>query len=137
YCHPHPWTVVRVCTAQEEHGDGRRLIRVRFTLRLTTYGRGLFWAGVAAGACTWSLGVPALVISAAAFGAGLWMWRRGTFQAASVVGVFDTVADQFRWITLVESKKMRRNLRVLRALKQVIRERLFPRLGRRITKGRD
>src|SRR5262249_38903115 len=108
YCHPHPWTVVRGCTAQEEHGSGRRLIRVRFTLRMTTYGRGLIWAALVAGACSWSLGIPALIASAVAFVAGLELWRRGTLQAAYVVGVFDLVAKQLGWI-LIEAKNPRRN----------------------------
>jgi hypothetical protein len=137
YCHPHPWTVVRVCTAQEEHGNGRRLIRVRFTLRMTTYGRVLFWAGLVAGACTWTLGLPALLTSAAAFTTGLWMWRRGTFQAAYVMAVFDRVAMEFDWTTLVETKNERRNLRVRRALGKTIRERLFSRRGRQVTRSRD
>ncbi len=34
-----PWTVVQVCTAQEEHGGQRRLIRVRFQLRFSNYTR--------------------------------------------------------------------------------------------------
>src|SRR5262249_13332145 len=37
YCHP--WTVVQVCTAQEEHGSGKRLIRARFGLRTSGYTR--------------------------------------------------------------------------------------------------
>src|SRR5205085_10542738 len=31
YCHP--WTVVQVCTAQEDHGSGKHLIHVRYRLR--------------------------------------------------------------------------------------------------------
>ena len=27
------WTVVRVCTVQEEHGGGKRCVRVRYRLR--------------------------------------------------------------------------------------------------------
>jgi len=40
----HPWSCVRATTVQEEHGSGRRLIRVRYHLRPTW----LAWAGVAA-----------------------------------------------------------------------------------------
>ena len=31
--HFSPWAAVRVSTAQENHGNGRHLIRVRFRLR--------------------------------------------------------------------------------------------------------
>jgi len=137
YCHPHPWTVVRVCTAQEEHGNGRRLIRVRFTLRMTTYGRVLIWAGLLAAASAWCFGAPAFIASAASFAAGLFMWRRGTFQAAHVAGVFDAAAEQLGWITLVEPNNRRRSLRVQNVLRQAIRERLFPNRRYRITRRRD
>lgn len=33
--HRHPWTSVRIRTVQEDHGSGRRLFRVRSTLRAT------------------------------------------------------------------------------------------------------
>ena len=39
YCHP--WTVVQVCTAQEDHGGGKRLIRVRYRLRPSGYMKAL------------------------------------------------------------------------------------------------
>ena len=35
YCHP--WTVVQIATAQEDHGGGRRSIRVRYRLRPSGY----------------------------------------------------------------------------------------------------
>ena len=35
--HCHPWTTVQVCTAQEDHGSGKRLIRVRYRLRLSAF----------------------------------------------------------------------------------------------------
>jgi hypothetical protein len=47
--HCHPWTVVRVSTAQEEHGGGKRLIRVRYRLRPGRSMKGLTLAGALAG----------------------------------------------------------------------------------------
>jgi GT2 family glycosyltransferase len=137
YCHPHPWTVVRICTAQEEHGSGRRLIRVRFTLRMTTYSRVLIWAGLLAAASAWYLGVPALIASIAAFVTCALMRRRGALQAAHVVGVFDLLAKELGWITLVEAKNSRRTLRVPSVLRRVIPERLFRHRRCRITRSRD
>src|SRR5262249_61278331 len=46
YCHP--WTVVQACTAQEDHGSGKRLIRVRFRLRPSGYLKVLAGAAVLA-----------------------------------------------------------------------------------------
>jgi GT2 family glycosyltransferase len=43
--HGHPWTALRVCTTQEEHGGGKRLIRVRYCLRLTSFARAAAWVG--------------------------------------------------------------------------------------------
>src|SRR5579872_1350325 len=45
----HPWTVLQLCTAQEDHGGGRRLIRVRYRLR-PSEDLGMLLAGTAAAA---------------------------------------------------------------------------------------
>jgi hypothetical protein len=37
YCHP--WTVVQVCTVEEEHGSEKRMIQARFRLRTNGYTR--------------------------------------------------------------------------------------------------
>jgi hypothetical protein len=37
--HYHPWTLLQICTAQEEHGGNKRLIRVRYRMRPTEFGR--------------------------------------------------------------------------------------------------
>ncbi len=137
YCHPHPWTVVRVVTAQEEHGNGRRLIRARFTLRLTSYGRLLAWGAVFAAVSAWFLGPRAMVACAVALLTCLWMWGRGTRQAAQVVGVFDRVAEQLGWITLIEVTERRRILEVLSAPGQIIAERLFRYRRFPRTRGRE
>jgi GT2 family glycosyltransferase len=88
----HPWTFVRVCTAQEEHGGGKRLIRVRYRLRLTRFAwiTGLLGLAVTVAAAT--------VYLPAAAGAGLLAacflaaWWRGARLAADCVAGFDRLA---------------------------------------------
>src|SRR5262249_19039016 len=78
----HPWTALRVCTAQEEHGGCRRLVRVRYCLRPS----GATYALAAAAAV--GLGVVVavrheLAVGAAALvaAAGMVAWWRGTVFA--------------------------------------------------------
>jgi GT2 family glycosyltransferase len=47
-----PLTNVRVCTAQEEHGGGRRLIRVRYRQSLSTVARIVAFGGLVAAVAT-------------------------------------------------------------------------------------
>ena len=91
YCHP--WTVVQVCTAEEDHGGGKRLIRVRYRLRTSGYLRALgAGAGLlgllGAGLPMWSAGAAAGALVAL----GLGLWWRGTHRAAQAVAVFDALA---------------------------------------------
>jgi hypothetical protein len=93
--HCHPWTVVQVCTAQEEHGSGKRLIRVRYRLRLSGYTRTLsLGAVVSAGAAwvflSWVPATVATLLAAACLGA----WWRGTRRARHVVALFDSIARE-------------------------------------------
>jgi hypothetical protein len=87
------WTVVQVCTVQEDYGSGKRLIRVHFRLRPRTSVRLAFAAGLA-GACAlaWADallgGAAAAVVLAASLGA----WWHGAVRAGRLVGVFDRVA---------------------------------------------
>jgi GT2 family glycosyltransferase len=91
--HGHPWTLLRVATVQEEHGGPRRLIRVRYTLRLTAFGRAA--AGVGALAV---LGASALNPWLAVVGLGLLSgllaaaWWRGASLAGRVVRGLDSLA---------------------------------------------
>jgi O-antigen biosynthesis protein len=91
YCHP--WTVVRVCTAQESHESGKRQIRVRYQLRPSGYTKGvaivaLSLAAVAASLGAWAAAAgPALLL-----GLCLGAWWRGTRRAAQAVAVFDAMA---------------------------------------------
>jgi GT2 family glycosyltransferase len=100
YCHP--WTVVQISTVQENHGQGKRLIRVRYRLRasrqtktlaaLTLLGS-IILAGLLAWSTTWA--VSELVISCLAMSTiccGLW-WR-GTQRASQALAIIDVAAHE-------------------------------------------
>jgi hypothetical protein len=106
--HCHPWTVVQVCTAQEEHGGGRRLIRVRYRLRCSGYMKALGAGALLTG--TVAVGLLALP---AAMGAGFLLsvcggiaascvalWWKGTRRAAHAVGVIDALARDLGMLAL-------------------------------------
>jgi hypothetical protein len=91
--HPHPWTRLQVCTAQENHGGPRHLIRLRYRLRETPFARTVAFLGLAACgllasfdvfAASAALGVLALLLSMA--------WLRGLRLAARAVDAFEGVA---------------------------------------------
>jgi GT2 family glycosyltransferase len=91
--HRHPWTVVRLCTVQEEHGGPKRLIRVRYRLDLTRFGKAtaalsLAVTGVAAGFHVAAGAVCAGLVTALA----LAVWWRGLRQAAQLVAGLDGLA---------------------------------------------
>jgi hypothetical protein len=97
YCHP--WTVVQVSTAQENHGGTKRLIRLRYRLRPSGYLHalaGLALLGGAAAACLWPLaalgGTMALLVAC------LELWRRGTCRAAQVLALFDRWAQDLAMV---------------------------------------
>jgi GT2 family glycosyltransferase len=91
YCHP--WTVVQVCTAEEDHGGGKRLICVRYRLRASGYLRALGAAAALLGLLGAGLPLwPATVAAAALVAVGLGLWWRGTTRAAQAVAVFDALA---------------------------------------------
>jgi GT2 family glycosyltransferase len=99
--HLHPWTVLRVCTAQEEHGGGRRLVRVRCCLRAS----GATCALLVAGAV--SLGVmvtvwPGLAVGPSALVAatGLAAWWRGMVLAGRAVALIDALAGRLGMTSL-------------------------------------
>jgi GT2 family glycosyltransferase len=92
YCHP--LTEVRVATVQEDHGSGKRLIRIRFAMRLRPSARlaaglGLLAAATFAGALAWAVGVGLAAGVLAAVGVGWWSAAR---RAARAVAVFDHAA---------------------------------------------
>jgi hypothetical protein len=98
YCHP--WTVVQVCTAQEDHGSGKRLIRVRFRLRPSGYlkvlgGAAALTAVAAAGLLAWPAAAGATQLLGACLGicaVCLGVWWRGTRRASQAIAVFDAKA---------------------------------------------
>src|SRR5262245_253091 len=91
YCHP--WTALRISTAQEEHGSGRRLLRICYRIRPTRFG----WLavcvalGVSAAIARLDLwlGAGALSLTAVLSTSLLWRGRR---LAHDVVAVFDELA---------------------------------------------
>jgi GT2 family glycosyltransferase len=106
--HCDPWTVVQVCTVQEEHGGGRRCVRVRYRLRPSWYLRLLGLAIVLAGGATLaSLLRPGGEVGAALPAAGALivlacagLWWRGTARAARAVTLIDAVARELGMIRL-------------------------------------
>jgi GT2 family glycosyltransferase len=91
--YPHLWTIVEVRTAQEDHGSGKRLIRVRYRLRLSGYALVVIALApiFAANAVLLSPGLgaaTALVLLAWCAGA----WWAGARRAAQVVGMLDALA---------------------------------------------
>jgi hypothetical protein len=97
YCHP--WTVVQVCTAQEDHGGGRRLIRVRYRLRPSSYTKLVGFAALAAGGIACFLQAwPAALIFGGILATGLAVWWRGRYCASQAVGLFDAMARQINLI---------------------------------------
>jgi hypothetical protein len=91
----HPWTIVEVCTAQEDHGGNKHLIHVRYRLRPARYikavGAGaLLCAAAAAAWSSWPLaGCAAFLV---AFCAAMWWY--GTRQASWVPAIFDLMGGQ-------------------------------------------
>jgi GT2 family glycosyltransferase len=95
--HSHPWTTVRVRTTQEEHGGGKRLIRVRYLLRPSE--------------TSWTLAIFAMIgviavagydviagagLAAVALALALVAWRRGRKLGEQVVRVIDLVATELK-----------------------------------------
>jgi O-antigen biosynthesis protein len=91
--HGHPWTFLRICTAQEDHGGSKHLLRVRYALRPTGFGLAVAGLGcvlVAVVAClnVWLAAAAAGVLGLTAFAA----WRRGVRLASQIVRGIDDVA---------------------------------------------
>jgi O-antigen biosynthesis protein len=104
----HPWASLRMQTVQEEHGSERRLIRVRYRLRLTGYGRiaaaALGLAAIVAleldRAIVQVVG-PAIAVGAVAF------WHRARAVASRAVAVVDETAKAMGLTSLQPSKVTR------------------------------
>jgi GT2 family glycosyltransferase len=91
--HYHPWTFLRVTTVQEDHGGGKRLIRVRYQMGMTDLARVVGLLALAATAAT--AGLHLLAGPAGLLLGGLcWLgvWWRGTRLASQAVRAFDGLA---------------------------------------------
>jgi GT2 family glycosyltransferase len=93
YCHP--WTIVQVFTAQENHGGDKHLIRIRYRLRPSGYLHGLeILAGLsailAAGFMLW----PIALVGGLCLAIGAAVWWRGTYRAGQIMAVFDRWAHE-------------------------------------------
>jgi GT2 family glycosyltransferase len=99
--HCHRWTVIEVCTTQENHGGRKRLIRARFRLRpLSAFPMATaacLGIAVGAAALTPALGGAALALGGALIG---WAWWRGTVLAGRAVALFDVAARQLGLLRL-------------------------------------
>jgi hypothetical protein len=100
--HCDPWTVVRVRTAQEDHGSGGRLIRVRYRLRPGGPMKVLLVAAaLAALVAVDFLALPAaaaagmlLASAGAALATCFAAWCRGASRASRALALFDALAGQ-------------------------------------------
>ena len=104
---------MRVCTAQEEHGGGKRLIRVRCRLRPSETlwaGSVVSAAGVAAAAlCDPSAGVVLGTLLLIAAGAAWWRGRKLARQAVQIIaGVAEAMGMVRCEPTAVEPQKVLR-----------------------------
>jgi GT2 family glycosyltransferase len=89
----YPWAVLEVSTAQEDHGGGRHLIRVRYRVRTSGRTRvvaaaGLGALGLAGALAAW----PAAAAAAGLFGVALVGWWRGLGRAAAAADLIDSLA---------------------------------------------
>jgi GT2 family glycosyltransferase len=97
--HADPWSLVEVRSVQEEHGAGKRLIRVALRVRLTrsttvlAAGGLLAGLGLALGSPLLAVGLGLPFVSAVAV-----VWARGRRLAAQVVTAFDRTAANLRLI---------------------------------------
>jgi len=92
--HCHPWTVLQVCTAQENHGSGKRLIRVRYRLRPSEYARAIAALGLAATALAFH-GQTLFLAVIAALLAVLYacLWWRGRRLASQAMEAIQALAS--------------------------------------------
>jgi GT2 family glycosyltransferase len=100
YCDP--WAIVRVRTSQEEHGGGRRLLRVGYQLRPAPFSVAL---ATAAGLqlLAAALFQDWLILGGAAVTGLLWgwIWRCARHRANQVVAIFDLTGQRLGLIRCV------------------------------------
>ena len=91
--------ILKIVTAQEEHGQGKRLIRIRYCLGPTASMKALALFSVVA----FAVGVvpyPTATIAAAGLSLvlGVRAWRRGLVAASRVIALFGTEAQRLQMI---------------------------------------
>ena len=104
--HYHPWTFLQITTAQEDHGGGKRLIRVRYRMRMTVL------AKVAAGSALVATAALAGLNPLAGAGAlgmslllGMAAWWRGTRLASQAAQACDGLARDMDLIRCLSAKR--------------------------------
>ena len=95
--HSHPWTVLRVLTTQEDHGERKRLIRVRYQMLPS----GLLTVAAFAGFLGSAVGVLLEGWATAVVMAGLVLccggiWWRGSQRAAQAAAALDGLARSLK-----------------------------------------
>jgi len=97
--HADPWSLVEVRSVQEEHGGGKRLMRIAIRLRMTRSTVALATTGVlaglglAAGSPILAAGLVVPFLAAVAV-----VWARGRQLAAQVVAAFDGSAEDMKLV---------------------------------------
>jgi hypothetical protein len=102
----HPWTFLQITTAQEDHGSGKRLIRVRYRMRLTVLAKvavgSTLFAAAALAAINPLAGVGALGLSLLLATAS---WWRGTWLASQAARACDSLAREMNLVRCLSPKK--------------------------------
>jgi hypothetical protein len=100
--HYHPWTLLQVSTVQEDHGSGKRLIRVRYRMGFTELAR-IVWGLALASVVVFAGLHPLLGMLGLAFlsVSQLVAWRVGVRLASRAVQAFDGLARSLGLICCV------------------------------------
>lgn len=105
----HPWTALHIVTAQEDHGGGRRLMRIRYRLQSTEYAKAVMAIAVADSAFALHFrAVPIAMVSAVLIAFYLAAWRRGTRLASEATGIVDALAREICLTPVVKDRTRRR-----------------------------
>lgn len=91
--------VLKVVTVQEEHGQGKRMIRIRYQL-VPSAGLRVVGAVSLVALAVVALSYPRVAMAAAALAIalGVWAWVRGLSAAARVVAMFGALAQKLNLI---------------------------------------
>jgi GT2 family glycosyltransferase len=102
--HCHPWTVVQVRTAQEEHGRNKRLIRVRSTLRISSYAKVLGGLHVLAAGAAYPFEPWLTAVLGTLFLVGMIdAWWEGVSRLAQVLAILDSLAGELAMVPVPDS----------------------------------